>query len=68
MSDLVRCDKCKEELPKKINKKKFFGLMTSSYTEKYTSFVYEGTFQREIKKQYHLCKSCSDAFEAWLNE
>ena len=67
MSDLVRCDKCKNELPFKTQKKR---LLLSTIVERERYFVYHWKEDSKdgIKKDFHLCNSCKIKFDLWLNE
>ena len=66
MSNLVRCDKCKEELPKKVNKKGFFNILTKTYEEIQYSWIFDDQ-KRKFKKTFHLCKACSEKLEDWMD-
>lgn len=68
MSDIIKCDKCGEELPKKIQRKyNFFSVLRREHTEKYFSFILDRTIEKTIEKKFHLCKKCNEKLEMWLN-
>jgi len=69
MSDIIRCDKCKEELPQKVVKKKrLFGLLKGEYKEKYYSAIYEGSYTHTETFEFHICGKCFEKFKLWLDE
>lgn len=68
MTDITRCDKCKCEIPKKVNKQRFLGLLRQSYKETYYSFWFEDSYTKEYTRDFHLCKNCREKLLMWLDE
>jgi len=67
MSSLLRCDKCKTELPniKHVERKILHDLdiKENYYTTKYV----KNRFDDRSYKTIHLCKKCLEKFELWLD-
>lgn len=57
MSELIRCDKCKIELPREIKGKFLF----------WNYFSSEGYYS-DNELNLHLCKSCFKKFGNWLKK
>lgn len=66
MSELLRCDKCKTEIPNitHVERKILHNLTIREnyYTTKYVSNKFESRKHKDI----HLCKKCLEQFELWL--
>ena len=70
MSDLIRCDKCKVELPRRVVKKRFLLADLKEY-ENFYRYTWDGRYIRDagknLTKSFHLCKKCRLEFFEWLN-
>ena len=73
MSELLRCDKCKCEIPEKTNeKKKLLGLLTEEWEEKHYVYMWNDdlwtTKTNSGKKHFHLCGNCMKKLNEWLED
>jgi len=65
MSDILRCDRCRIELPVRlVKKRKFFADIEE--TENY--YGYHGTHLTANYKDFHLCNDCRESFIIWLGK
>jgi hypothetical protein len=68
MSNIIRCDKCKEELPKKVAEKKtLLRKVKGTAVEYYWSFLLQERVKSEREYSFHLCQSCLDKLKMWLD-
>lgn len=67
MSDLIRCDKCGVELPKKIvERRKLLFFLKIEYSERVYSILLGRDVRSDHTKYFHLCKGCHDELLNWL--
>ena len=67
MSQLIRCDKCKVELPKSKKVKRIVLHDLVVKENWYDMSYYTPKIKEKKLKTIHLCKKCLEKFEIWLD-
>jgi hypothetical protein len=69
MSDLIRCDKCKKELPERVIKKRRLFSDLHEY-KNYWKYTWDGRYiENDTKnhtRSFHLCDNCKNDLFKWL--
>ena len=70
MSEMVRCDKCKAELPKTVAKRGgVINILKGKREEPYYCFtIRDMMYSYGNGMKFHLCKDCTESLKKWFDE